>query len=157
MKILNYVFLDDYFKLDFENISGFKFVFGYKRYRFLLKTTKKSHLFIKATKSLSKLIVINIKWFNLKKSSFKLNSESLIQNNFPSRDLTYANIVDTQGIENRSEVLLNYTNNFKEIKITPPLLKTKPLSNPSKSVSYKIKNKYIKKIITYKQPILRMK
>ncbi len=157
MKILNYIFLDDYFKLDFENIRGFKFILGYGRYHFLLKITKKSHLFIKATKSLSKLIVINIKWFDFKKTSFKLMPESLIQNNFPSRDLTYANRVDTRGIENRSEDLLNYTNDFKEIKITPPLLKTKPLSNPSKSVSYKLKNKYIKKIITYKRPILRMK
>ena len=65
MKILNYIFLDDYFKLDFENIRGFKFVLGYWRYHFLLKITKKSHLFIKATKSLSKLIVINIKWLVL--------------------------------------------------------------------------------------------
>ena len=43
MKILNYVFLDDYFKLDFENINGFKFVFGYKRYRWFCSIKLKTN------------------------------------------------------------------------------------------------------------------
>ena len=52
MKILNYIFLDDYFKLDFESESGFKIVIGYKRFYFFFKTTTHTHLFIKAKKKL---------------------------------------------------------------------------------------------------------
>lgn len=37
MKILNYIFLDDYFKLDFESESGFKIVIGYKLFNYYLK------------------------------------------------------------------------------------------------------------------------
>ena len=157
MKILNYIFLDDYFKLDFESESGFKFIVGYKRYYLFFKTTKKSHLFIKATKSLSKLVVFHFMWLKLKKASFILDTENLKQNDFPSRDLTYNNRVDSQGIENRTEELLNYTNDFNEIKFKTPLLKIQLLSNPSKAINYKIKNKYVKKIVKYNRPILRIK
>jgi len=101
MKILNYVFLDDYFKLDFESDSGFKVIIGYKRSFFFIKTTKKSHLFIKATKSLSKVVVFELKWLKSQKSSFHLEPDNLILNDFPSVDLTYNNRVDTKGIENK--------------------------------------------------------
>lgn len=157
MKILNYIFLDDYFKLDFESESGFKIVIGYKRFYFFFKATAYTHLFIKAKKTLSKVVVFHFNWFKLKKASFKLEPENLIQNDFPSIDLTYNNSVNTQGIENRTGDLLNYTDDFKEIKFNPPFLKFKPLSNPSRSINYELKNKYIKKIIKYKRPILRTK
>lgn len=157
MKILNYIFLDDYFKLDFESESGFKIVIGYKRFYFFFKTTTHTHLFIKAKKTLSKVVVFHLNWLKLKKASFKLEPENLIQNDFPSIDLTYNNSVNTQGIENRTGDLLIYRDDFKEIKFKTPLLKIKPISNPSKSINYKTKNKYIKNIIKYKRPILRIK
>ena len=157
MKILNYIFLDDYFKLDFESESGFKIVIGYKRFYFFFKATAHTHLFIKAKKTLSKVVVFHFNWFKLKKASFKLEPENLIQNDFPSIDLTYNISVNTQGIENRTGDILNYTDNFKEIKFKTPLLKFKPPSNPSRSINYELKNKYIKKIIKYKRPILRTK
>ena len=157
MKILNYIFLDDYFKLDFESESGFKIVIGYKSFYFFLKATAHTHLFIKAKKTLSKVVVFHFNWFKLKKASFKLEPENLIQNDFPSIDLTYNNSVNTQGIENRTGDLLNYTDDFKEIKFKTPFLKFKPPSNPSRSINYELKNKYIKKIIKYKRPILRIK
>ena len=103
------------------------------------------------------MVVFHLKWLKLKKASFKLEPENLIQNDFPSIDLTYNNSVNTQGIENRTADLLNYTDDFKEIKFKTPFLKFKPLSNPSRSINYELKNKYIKKIIKYKRPILRTK
>lgn len=68
MKILNYIFLDDYFKLDFESESGFKIVIGYKRFYFFFKTTTHTHLFIKAKKNAFKSGCISFKLVEVKKS-----------------------------------------------------------------------------------------
>lgn len=157
MRILNYIFIDDYFKIDFESDNDFKIIIGYKRNFFFLKTTKKSHLFVKATKSLSRVVVIKLQWFKFHKSNFTLEPQNLRQNDFPSKDLSYTNRADTQGIERRTGDLLNYNNNLKKIKLNTPSLRLKELSNSSNSINYIIESKYTTKIIKYKRPILRTK
>ncbi|WP_296636176.1 hypothetical protein [Polaribacter sp.] len=157
MKIINYIFLDDYFKINFESVKSFKIIIGYKQSSFFLKTTSKPSIFIKATKSLTKILVINIKWLNVQKTFFNLNPENLKQNNFPSKDLSFENRLNSKGIENRTEELLDYNNDFQEIKLNRPLIKFKILSKPNNFINYTIDKKHVTKIIKYKRPILKTK
>ena len=68
MKILNYIFLDDYFKLDFESESGFKIVIGYKRFYFFIKTTTHTTPIYQSKKNAFKSGCISFKLVEVKKS-----------------------------------------------------------------------------------------
>ena len=79
---------------------------------------------------------------------------------FYSQSLFASQIYDYQTDEfikllNSKTLSVNKYN--KEIKFKTPLLKFNPPCNPSRSINYELKNKYIKKIIKYKRPILRIK